>query len=187
MGKDAILEGLLYIQGDEGITLNEVSNILEISENDAKELVLSLKNKYELPNSGLRIRYLGNSFKLTTKEEYQEYYKKLVDDVNSHASLSNAALETLAIIAYNEPITRLQIDEIRGVDTTYTIRRLVAKGLIKECGRAEIPGRPLLYKTTDDFLDYFNLATKDDLPKIDEINDTIMEETDLYKSNYKEE
>ena len=72
------------------------------------------------------------------------------------------------------------------MDTTYTIRRLVAKGLIKECGRADIPGRPLLYKTTDDFLDYFNLSTKDDLPPIEKIEELKKEDADLYKSNYKE-
>lgn len=186
MNKEAILEGLLYVQGDEGIRLGEVCNILQIDEDEAKDLVISLKNKYDEPDRGLRIHYLGNCFKLTTKEEHREYYKKLVDDVTISSTLSNAALETLAIIAYNEPITRLQIDELRGVDTTYTIRRLVAKGLIKECGRADIPGRPLLYKTTDDFLDYFNLSTKDDLPPIEKIEELKKEDADLYKSNYKE-
>ena len=183
---EGILEGLLYVQGDEGLTIQDVISILNISEEEAKKLISDLKQNYENSDRGLRINYLGNTFKLTTKEEHREYYKKLVDDVTISSTLSNAALETLAIIAYNEPITRLQIDELRGVDTTYTIRRLVAKGLIKECGRADIPGRPLLYKTTDDFLDYFNLSTKDDLPPIEKIEELKKEDADLYKSNYKE-
>ncbi len=102
--------------------------------------------------------------------------------------LSNTALETLAIVAYNEPITRNQIDEMRGVDSIYIIRKLLAKGLIKESGRADIPGRPILYKTTDDFLDYFGLSSKSDLPDINILEDKEEEgETDLFKSNYKEE
>lgn len=178
MNKEAILEGLLYIQGDEGISLSQLSDILNINEEEAKETVLALKNKYENIEHGLRIHYLGNTFKLTTKEEYKEYYKKLVD-TNSNSTLSQAALETLAIIAYNEPITRVEIDNLRGVDSTYIIRRLVAKCFIKESGRSDLPGRPILYKTTDDFLDYFNMSTKDDLPKINSLTET-KEEKDLF-------
>ena len=100
--------------------------------------------------------------------------------------LSVPALETLAIIAYNEPITRIKIDEIRGVDSTYVVRRLCAKGLIKECGKADLPGRPTLYKTTDDFLDYFNLSSIKDLPDIGSV-ENIDKEVDLYHSKYTEE
>ena len=91
----------------------------------------------------------------------------------------------IAIIAYNEPITRVQVDELRGVDSTFVMRRLVAKGFIKEVGRENIPGRPILYKTTDDFLDYFGLSSKDDLPKIEE-DEVVDSETDLFLSKYSE-
>ena len=101
--------------------------------------------------------------------------------------LSQTSLETLAIVAYNEPITRAQIDELRGVDSIYIIRKLLAKGLIKEAGRSDLPGRPILYKTTDDFLDYFGLSSKDDLPDISKIEVEEDDEKDLFKSNYKEE
>ena len=94
-------------------------------------------------------------------------------------------METLAIIAYNEPVTRAVIDEIRGVDSIYVIRKLLAKGLIKEAGKSDTPGRPILYKTTNDFLDYFGLASKKDLPEITTIEEE-NEEKDLFKSNYKE-
>lgn len=179
-----VLEGLLYVEGDLGITLEQVSEILNISLDSAKDLVLSLKEEYIKEDRGLRINFLGNSIKLTTKEEHKEYFQKLLESPKNNV-LSPQALETLAIIAYNEPITRMQIDEYRGVDSIYVLRRLLAKGLVKECGRSDLPGRPILYKTTDEFLDYFNLSSKDDLPKI-ELLEKKDEEKDLYTSNYKE-
>lgn len=181
-----IIEGLLYVQGDQGLTIKEVSNILEISEDDAKQLILSLKQDYIDEDRGLRINYLGNSFKLTTKEEHKEYFKKLLENPQNN-TLSNQALETLAIIAYNEPLTRIDVDEIRGVDSVYVMRRLLAKGLIKECGRSDKPGHPILYKTTDEFLDYFGLASKEELPKIEVLESIESEDKDLFKSTYKDE
>ncbi len=180
-----IIEGLLYVQGDLGLTIEQVSEVLEIDKEEAKALILSLKQDYIDQDRGLRINYLGNSFKLTTKEEHKEYFKKLLENPKNNI-LSNQALETLAIIAYNEPITRIDVDKIRGVDSAYVVRRLLAKGLIKECGRSDKPGHPILYKTTDEFLDYFGLSSKDDLPKID-LEDTDSEDKDLFKSTYKEE
>ena len=179
-----VLEGLLYVEGDLGITLEQVSEILNISLDSAKDLVLSLKEEYIKEDRGLRINFLGNSIKLTTKEEHKEYFQKLIESPKNNV-LSPQALETLAIIAYNEPITRMQIDEYRGVDSIYVLRRLLAKGLVKECGRSDLPGRPILYKTTDEFLDYFNLSSKDDLPKI-ELLEEKKKKKDLYTSNYKE-
>ncbi len=183
---EGILEGLLFVVGDDGLTLKDVKNILEITEEEAKNLVYKLKNSYEKENRGLRLNYLGNTFKLTTKQEHKEYYQKLIEEPTNH-TLSQAALEVLAIIAYNEPITRAEIDEMRGVDSIYVIRKLLAKGLLKEAGRSEKAGHPILYKTTDDFLDYFGLSTKNDLPDIKTIiKEDINEEKDLFKSNYKE-
>ena len=179
----AVLEGLLFVVGDDGVTISDICKVLEIEEDVAKELVLSLKNDYLNEDRGLRIDYLGNSLKLTTKSEHKEYYKKLIEESNH--TLSQSALETLAIIAYNEPITRIRVDEIRGISSSQMIRKLVAKGFIKEAGRENIPGKPILYKTTDDFLDYFGLSSKDDLPKIEE-NSTEDTETDLFLSKYKE-
>ena len=183
---EGILEGLLYVQGDAGLTLKEVMSILNLSEEDAKRVVYQLKLDYEKENRGLRLSYLGNTFKLTTKQEHREYYEKLLENPSTHV-LSQAALEVLAIIAYNEPITRGKIDEYRGVESTFVLRKLLAKGLIKEAGKSDMPGHPILYKTTDDFLDYFGLSTKEDLPDITalEVNDT--EEKDLFRSNYREE
>jgi len=179
----AILEGLLYVQGDLGLTLEQVMDILEIDIETAKKLVYELKQAYENENRGLRINFLGNTFKLTTKEEHKDYYQKLVTDSKTKI-LSDSALEVLAIIAYNEPITRVEIDKIRGVESVYLVRRLLAKGLIKECGKSPLPGKPILYKTTDEFLDYFGLATKEELPKIEMLKEEIEEEDDLFKSKY---
>lgn len=186
MNLEGVLEGLLFIQGDEGVTLESICNILEISTEEAKELLLKLKKNYEENNRGLRIRYLGNAFKLTTKEEHRIYYQKLLTDEENNG-LSPAALEVLAIIAYNEPITRAEIDEIRGLASDYTIRKLLAKGLIKEAGKSAMPGRPNLYRTTHEFLDYFGLATKDDLPKIEFESKEIEKEQELFTSIYKED
>lgn len=185
---EGILEGLLFVQGDTGLTLNEVMSILSLNEEEAKQLVYKLKINYENENRGLRLNYLGNTFKLTTKQEHKDYYEKLLENPRTH-TLSQAALEVLAIIAYNEPITRGQVDEYRGVESSFVIRKLLAKGLIKEAGKADMPGHPTLYKTTDDFLDYFGLSTKDELPNIEDLELEIDEtkEKDLFKSNYKEE
>ena len=179
-----IIEGLLYVQGELGLTIEQVSDVLEIDNEEAKRLILELKQDYIDEDRGLRINYLGNSFKLTTKEEHKEYFKKLLENPKNNV-LSNQSLETLAIIAYNEPITRIEVDEIRGVDSSYLVRRLLAKGLIKECGRKDVPGHPILYKTTDEFLDYFGLASKDDLPKI-EVLESDNEDKELFTSSYKE-
>lgn len=190
MKNKAVLEGLLFVVGEDGLTLDQIVEVLDINEDEAKALVQDLKHSYEEEDRGLRIDYLGNRLKLTTKYEHREYYQKLLENPETNI-LSQAALETLAIIAYNEPITRVEVDKIRGVSSSQMIRKLVAKGLIKETGRSELPGRPILYETTNEFLDYFGLKSIDELPDmekyIDEANEEIDEEQDLYTSKYKDE
>ena len=183
--KLGILEGILFVQGDEGINLNTLCEIMEIDEELAKELLLMLKKSYENKDRGLRISYLGDAFKLTTKSEHKEYYEKMVVNPETN-TLSQAALEVLAIVAYHQPITRIEIEDLRGVSCTHTLRKLLAKGLLKEAGKSDMPGRPNLYKTTSEFLDYFGLATIDDLPKMD-IGFNNDEEKELFTSIYKEE
>lgn len=185
----AVLEGLLFVVGEDGLTLDQIKETLEVDEDVAKELLMELKKDYENESRGLRIDFLGNRFKLTTKFEHKQYYQKLIENPETNF-LSQAALETLAIIAYNEPITRIQVDAIRGVGSTSIIRKLVAKGFIKESGRSEIPGRPILYETTHEFLDYFGLSSIDDLPNIDDIikeaEESDDDDSDLYTSKYTE-
>lgn len=184
MNKKAVLEGLLFVVGDEGITLEKMSEILEIKIDEAKELLKTLKEDYDSCERGIRISFLGDTFKLTTKKEHIEYYQKLLNNTKTE-TLSTAALETLAIIAYNEPITKFEINEIRGIESTHIIRKLTAKDLIKISGKSNLPGSPNLYKTTSDFLDYFGLASLSDLPEI-KSSKTVDEETDLFTSIYKE-
>ncbi|MBO4245851.1 MAG: SMC-Scp complex subunit ScpB [Bacilli bacterium] len=185
MNLQAVLEGLLFVVGDEGLTLDQICDVLEVDKEIAKDLLMGLKQTYEDDNRGIRISFLGDAFKLTTKVEHRPYYEKLMDNPETN-TLSEQALEVLAIVAYNQPITRVEVDSIRGVNSSYAIRKLVAKGLLKEAGKSDMPGRPNLYKTTSEFLDYFGLATINDLPKM-ESKDLSAKEADLFTSIYKEE
>jgi len=184
MNMIGVLEGILFVVGDEGVTLKQVCEILNIDEEEAKRLLLELKSSYEKDDRGIRISYLGDAFKLTTKKEHKEYYQKLIENPDSN-TLSGPALEILAIIAYNQPITRVEIDQMRGTQSSHMLRKLVAKGLVKTCGKSTMPGRPNLYATTSEFLDYFGLPTINDLPKIETTNEEEAE-SDLFTSIYKE-
>ena len=180
-----VLEGLLFLVGEEGLDIESIANILEINQKDASNLLTSLKDDYNKDNRGITIKKLGGVYKLTTKNEHKKYYTKLAE-LSSMKNLSQSALETLAIIAYNEPVTRSQIDELRGVSSSQILRNLVAKDFIKELGRSEKVGRPILYGITNEFLDYFGLDSKDSLPKV-EAKKEKDEEIDLYKSKYEEQ
>ena len=187
----AVLEGLLFVVGEEGLNLSQIEDVLDLDEEEAKILLKNLREEYENDNRGLRIDFLGNRFKLTTKFEHKEYYQKLIENPTTN-TLSQAALETLAIIAYNEPITRIKIDELRGVASGQLVRKLVAKGFIKEVGRSDMPGRPILYETTSEFLDYFGLPNIESLPDMSKFieeagNSDEVDEKDLYHSKYREE
>lgn len=191
MENKAVLEGLLFVVGEDGLNIEQIVDILNITEEEAKELILELKEDYNDKNRGIRIDFLGNKIKLTTKKEHREYYQKLIENPETN-SLSQASLETLAIIAYNQPITRIQVDELRGVSSSQMLRKLVAKGFLKESGRSDLPGRPILYETTSEFLDYFGLNSIDDLPNMrdfitpEENEETNENDVDLYHSKYKE-
>jgi segregation and condensation protein B len=180
----AVLEGLLFISGDEGIELETIKNILEITDEELTKLINNLIDNYSSNERGLNVELFGKKIKLTTKPEHKKYYEKLVTE-EANSLLSNAALETLAIIAYNGPVTRIEIDEIRGINSSHLIRKLLLKNLIKDVGRSDKPGRPILYNVTEDFLDYFGLNSIEDLPEIEkiEIDDT---EENLFESKYKE-
>lgn len=182
--KKAVLEGLLFVVGDDGLTIHQIIDILEIDLEEAKIIIKSLFDDYQQNNRGIRISFLGNTFKLTTKKEHHQFYEKLLTNEENN-TLSNSSLETLAIIAYNEPITRVEVDEIRGVQTGQLIRKLVAKGLIKEDGRSTLPGRPILYKTTSDFLDYFGLNSISELPNVEVLKEK-KDDVSLYETKYTE-
>ncbi|WP_458412626.1 SMC-Scp complex subunit ScpB [Schinkia sp. CFF1] len=183
----SVVEGLLFIVGDEGIDIKQIADVLQISEVIAVELIEELKKDYAHESRGIDLVEVAGVYQLTTKREHAEYFKRLVDSPTS-STLSQAALETLAIIAYKQPITRAEIEEIRGVKTERPLATLMSKSLIKEVGRAEGTGRAFLYGTTKDFLEYFGLKTINELPplpeKIDE--DEIQEEADLFFEKFQE-
>lgn len=180
----AILEGLLFIAGENGITIEEIMNLLNLDQKKVTMLIGELKTIKQQEISGLMIKEVAGKYILTTKPEHIKYYQKLANfEIDN--SLSQAALETLALIAYNEPITRIEIDQLRGVSTASMIRKLISFNLITEAGRSTQLGRPYLYKTTNYFLDYFNINSLDELPKID-FEPVDSKEEDLYSSKYRE-
>lgn len=181
-----VLEGILFAVGDEGITLKTLTEVMDIDEVKAKELLKELQTRYESDAYGIRVSFLGDAFKLTTKREHASFYQKLLGNPESQ-TLSESALEVLAIIAYNQPITRNIIDEMRGVASGHIVRKLCARGLVKISGKSKMPGRPNLYSTTSEFLDYFGLASIKDLPALEVEEKTMDSETELFTSIYKEE
>ena len=180
-----VLEGILFAVGDEGITLKGLCDVMDIDIDEAKDLLMQIQKRYESDEYGIRVSYLGDAFKLTTKKEHKDYYHKLLGNPESQ-TLSETALEVLAIIAYNQPITRVMIDEMRGVACGQIVRKLTARGLVKTVGKSKMPGKPNIYGTTREFLDYFGLASIEDLPKmnLDDIDED--KETELFTSIYKE-
>ncbi|MBU8731436.1 MULTISPECIES: SMC-Scp complex subunit ScpB [Cytobacillus] len=184
-----IAESLLFAAGDEGLSLKQIAHVLEVEELQAREIMDSLIEDYSNSSRGIMVVELAGTFQLVTKKEFSAYLKKLVESPSS-ASLSQAALETLAIIAYRQPITRTEIEEIRGVKTERPLQTLSAKVLIKEVGRAEGTGRAYLYGTTKEFLDYFGLKSIEELPplpdKVSEEEDSFQEEADLFFEKFQE-
>lgn len=178
MEKIAALESLLFVTGDEGISLEELASLLEITSLKAHELVTSLRQRYDNDgSSGLTIIEIRNRYQMATKRQYSEIIRKYA--VSPFMSqLSQAALETLAIVAYRQPITRIDIDDIRGVQSSSLLQRLMLRGLVKELGRAETPGRPILYGTSDYFMNYFGLKDINELPDAEALFD--LQESDIF-------
>ncbi|MBC1372967.1 SMC-Scp complex subunit ScpB [Listeria booriae] len=180
--KLGILESLLFAAGDEGLSTKQVTEVMEISHIEALNLLETLSDNYaESPERGILLLELAGTFQLATKKENAAYLRKLVT-VPGNTTLSQASLETLAIIAYRQPITRMEIDDIRGVKTDGPIHTLIAKGLIMDKGRVEGAGRAKLYVTTSEFLDCFGLNKLEDLPSMDtaDSEDMIQDEMDLF-------
>lgn len=165
----AILEGLLFLVGDDGLTVEQASKSMDISAAKVEQLFDILQKDYVDDSRGFEIERYGSRYRFLSKAFVHEAAKKLFS-IDKISKLSNAALETLAIIAYKQPITRVEIEEIRGVGADVMIRKLEARGLIKEEGRSDAPGRPFLYSVTDEFMDAFKLLSLDELPDLPEFN-----------------
>lgn len=183
-----IVESLLFAAGDEGLSLKQIAHVLEMDITLAEQVINELAEDFNSNQSrGITIVQLAGTYQLATKKENSVYLKKLVESPNTN-TLSQAALETLAIVAYKQPITRTEIEEIRGVKTERPIQTLTGKALIKEVGRAEGTGRAILYGTTKEFLDYFGLRSIEELPPLPEKvdDDFVQEEADLFFEKFKE-
>jgi len=164
---ESVVEAVLFAS-DESITETRLANIVETSVKQVRQYIKNLNDKYKANNSAFRIEQIAGGYQMLTLSPYNYWLKKLLR-ARSDDKLSPAALETLAIIAYKQPVMRADIEAIRGVAAGEVIRTLCYKGLVKIVGRAEVLGRPMLYGTTKKFLEIFGLNTLKDLPKIEEL------------------
>ncbi|MEN1969115.1 SMC-Scp complex subunit ScpB [Lentibacillus sp. N15] len=181
----AIVEGLLFASGDDGITVKQLAHILEVDPTTIEHILEELTYEYENTDRGIMIMRSHQLFHLTTKPEHSEYFKKLLETPQS-SRMSQAALETLAIIAYRQPITRTEIEDIRGVKSDRPVQTLLSRSLIEEVGRRDGVGRPILFGTSKDFLTYFGLTSLDELPPLpQEVDqDAVEHEADLFFENF---
>ena len=177
----AILEGLLFLCGDDGLSIEQAAASMDATEEYVAELFDELQKYYLQESRGIEIARFGEKYRFLSKAAIHEAAKKLFQ-TSTEAKLSNAALETLAIIAYKQPITRVEIEEIRGVGADVMLRKLVARGLIQEDGRSEAAGRPILYSVTDEFLDSFKLLSLDELPELPQFGTEDADNGELFHS-----
>jgi segregation and condensation protein B len=168
----SIIEGLLFAAGDEGLDVREIADVLELDWRVVEEIIQEMKDEFIRDKRGFRIAKVAGAYQLTTNPDHAPYFAKLAQ-APSRGTLSQAALETLAIVAYRQPITRVEIDEIRGVKSDRALQTLIAKELVQEAGRAEAVGRPILYETTKQFLQYFGLSALSDLPDAERLTGEI--------------
>ena len=177
--KEAIIEAVLYAAG-RPVEIKELMVLLEIDFEEVMEIVEKMKLDMQKANRGLEIIKVDDAYQLCTKKDYYEYIYPIFDK-RSKPNLSQAALETLAIIAYNPKITRAQIEAIRGVNSDGTLYKLLEYNLVEEAGKMDAPGRPTMYKTTKNFLRMFGISSLEELPelpryKVDENEQIVMED-----------
>ncbi|MGN1481527.1 SMC-Scp complex subunit ScpB [Porcipelethomonas sp.] len=158
------VEAILFASG-EPVDEHRISEAAGVDKNSISGLVKALNDRYRDSESALNIVRLGNGYQMCTKKEYAEYIRAAME-YKKQIPLSNAAMEALTVIAYNQPVTKSFVENVRGIDSSSVINSLVDKGLLEEAGRLEVPGRPVAYKTTDNFLRCFGLSSLDDLPPL---------------------
>ena len=174
-----IIEAILFAAGKE-VSSKELSLALEKSKDEIEENIYQMNVEYNDSDRGIEIIKSGDNYQLATRKEYYEYVYKIIDKRNK-PKLSNAAIETLSIIAYNPRISRAEIENIRGVNVDGTMYKLLEYGLIEEAGKLDLPGKPMSYKTTNEFLKMFGYSSLDDLPelpkyKLDSNNQIVIDE-----------
>ena len=177
--EQSIIEAMLFAAGRE-VKVKELMNVLELGAEDIDKIILTMKTEYEARNSGMEIIKVDDSYQLCTRKDYYEYIYPLFDN-RAKPNISNAALETLSIIAYNPNVTRAEIEAIRGVNADGTVYKLLEFDLIEESGKLEAPGRPTMYKVTSKFMKMFGISSLDELPelpryKLDENEQIVIDE-----------
>lgn len=177
--EQAIIESMLFAAGRE-VSVKEIMNILEIAAEDIDKIILNMKNEYDRRNSGIEILKIDDNYQLCTRKEFYEYIYPLFDN-RAKPNISNAALETLSIIAYNPNVTRSEIEAIRGVSADGTVYKLLEFDLIEESGKLDAPGRPTMYKVTSKFMKMFGISSLEELPdlpryKLDENEQIVIDE-----------
>lgn len=173
LSNQAKVESLIFVSGNEGITITELAHLTGLLKPAINEQLRSLVQKYNQDQTcSFELIQSDENVKFTTKKAFAPLIKEYFE-APATTTLSQAAIETLSIIAYKQPVTRIQIEEIRGVKASSMIQKLLALSLIKEDGRLDVPGRPILYSTTTNFLDYFGIQSLDDLPPLpdNQVND----------------
>lgn len=181
-----MLESFLFIAGDDGLTLKHIATLLQTDDESAAVIAEQLRLNYESrADSGITLRLYGGSYRLVTKGEFADDILRMLENPTRN-SITQASLEVLAIIAYKQPVTRVEIDDLRGVKSDGPIQTLVAKGFIMEKGRLESSGRPILYGTTELFLDKFGLESIEMLPPLIENDEESFGDTDLFMTKFQE-
>ena len=181
------IEALLFVAGDDGMSAKQLANLLEIDLMDIEAGLSELASQYnEHEERGIMLKQLAGTYQLTTKHSVADTIQKLVENPTSQV-LTNASLEVLAIIAYKQPITRAEVEDLRGVKSERPIQTLASRALIAEVGRAEGTGRAILYGTTKEFLNYFGLKDLSELPPLPESYETEEQETDLFLTKFQEQ
>lgn len=159
-----IVEAMLFASGD-CLSIEKISKIIGIRKDKAEKLMNLIIDKYASSEHGIKVIKLEDKYQMCTKSEYVRFVKELFND-RKNMSLSQAAMEVLAIVAYNQPVTKSYIEQVRGVDCNAVVNNLIQKNLIEEKGRLEIPGKPLTYGTTSNFLRCFGISYIEELPKV---------------------
>lgn len=186
MSKLAEIEALLFVAGEDGLRVRQIAELLSIPPTGVTQSLGKLAEKYQKDeDSSLALLETSNTYKIVTKQEFAELLREY-SKAPINQSLSRAALETLSIIAYKQPITRVEVDEIRGVNSSGAISKLQIFDLIRENGKKEVLGRPNLYVTTDYFLDYMGINSLEELPIVEE-TELIAEESQLFTERIEDE
>lgn len=161
---EGIIEAILFTMG-ESVEVEKIAKVLEQGVDETRRIIYNMRDRYEKEGRGVRIIELENSFQMCTKREMYEYLIRIAKQPKRHV-LTDVALETLSIIAYKQPITKLEIEKIRGVKSDHAVNKLIEYNLVEEVGRLDAPGRPILFGTTEEFLRRFNVQSVDELPNI---------------------